>query len=113
MPDALQSVVQRMIDAGESEANIATVIQHYQKSGPQPVAASEPDTFMGGALKGLKDYAGEVGPRIGHAFTQSFNVPKMLADKQGADATATQDVQRMLDTGHADKREPWSLGTLQ
>jgi hypothetical protein len=32
MPDELQSIVQRMIDAGESEENIGTVIQHFKQA---------------------------------------------------------------------------------
>ena len=38
MADDLHAIVQRMIDAGESEDNIATVIQHFQ----QPAAAAPP-----------------------------------------------------------------------
>lgn len=37
MPDQLQGIVQRMIDAGESEDNIATVIQHFKSQAPPPV----------------------------------------------------------------------------
>lgn len=40
MADDLQTIVQRMIDAGESEDNIATVIQHFQSHTP-----STPQTF--------------------------------------------------------------------
>lgn len=54
MSDELQPVVQRMIDAGESEENIATVIQHYKSRAITPVAADEPDTFAGGVMKSLK-----------------------------------------------------------
>lgn len=34
MPDQLQPIVQRMIDAGEPEENIATVIQHFTSQEP-------------------------------------------------------------------------------
>lgn len=40
-PD-LQTVVQRMIDAGEPEENIATVIQHYKSQAPPPAVAPKP-----------------------------------------------------------------------
>lgn len=48
MPDQLQPIVQKMIDAGESEENIATVIQHF-KGGPPPTttAASASDMLTG------------------------------------------------------------------
>lgn len=39
MPDDLKAIVQRMIDAGESEDNIATVIQHGQNAHPSDSAA--------------------------------------------------------------------------
>lgn len=41
MPDQLQGIVQKMIDAGESEDNIATVIQHFKTQAPaQPQVRS-------------------------------------------------------------------------
>lgn len=78
MADDLNAVVQRMIDAGESEENIGSVIQHYKASyRPDPTMqaataraiateagmlgvgvpqeAHEPDTFMGGFTRSLKD----------------------------------------------------------
>lgn len=43
MPDNLEAIVQRMIDAGESEDNIATVIQSYQTpQTPEPPADDMP-----------------------------------------------------------------------
>ena len=40
MADDMTAVVQRMIDAGESEENIATVIQHYKSSSPTGPSSS-------------------------------------------------------------------------
>lgn len=55
MADELQAVVQRMIDAGESEENIATVIQHYQPK-------YTPDaTMTGAATRAIARNAGGVG----------------------------------------------------
>lgn len=61
--DDLHGIVQRMIDAGESEENIATVIQHF--SGPtasptmKPVSDSEPGTWLGGVGRSLKQQFSE------------------------------------------------------
>lgn len=59
--DGLQPIVQRMIDAGESEENIATVIRHHAAQAPAapstPVSASEPGTFWGGVKKSLVEQA--------------------------------------------------------
>jgi hypothetical protein len=59
--DQLTPIVQKMIDAGESEENIATVIQHFKTQTPQLSAVSneEPGTFTGGFVKSLKDQVGE------------------------------------------------------
>lgn len=61
MPNPQQTaIVQKMIDSGESEANIASVIQHFAKQGRSdvmPVSADEPDTFRGGFVKSLGDQA--------------------------------------------------------
>ena len=51
MPQDLQAIVQRMIDANEPEENIATVIQHV-KAQSQRVEGG-PETYAGGFLKGL------------------------------------------------------------
>lgn len=62
MPDELKPLVQRMIDAGESEENIATVIKHFGQQPPQLSAVSneEPGTFAGGFVQSLKDQGREV-----------------------------------------------------
>lgn len=64
--EALNPIVQRMIDAGESEDNIATVIRHYkaQASVPTAVSPSEPGTFMGGAAQSIRDTMSKVGSGI-------------------------------------------------
>lgn len=62
MPQDLNGIVQRMIDAGESEENIATVIQHFKTtSGPTPVSPDEPGTYAGGFMKSVKQTAAETG----------------------------------------------------
>jgi hypothetical protein len=42
MPDQLQSIVQRMIDAGESEDNIAAVIREYKTAAPAATTPAPP-----------------------------------------------------------------------
>lgn len=42
-PDQQKAIVQRMIDAGESEANIATVIQHFKDTALPPAVKADPD----------------------------------------------------------------------
>ena len=70
-PDELTAIVQRMIDAGESEENIATVIQHFQS---QPAAVQgDPDLGMAGPmgqatlenLKGIGGYLRQNLPSVG------------------------------------------------
>jgi hypothetical protein len=46
----LNGIVQKMIDAGESEENIATVIQHYQANSGANSQTTSPDTYGTGAL---------------------------------------------------------------
>jgi hypothetical protein len=54
MPSNLESIIQRMIDAGESEENIATVIREHNRKGPTPTTfRNEPTTFTGGVGKSL------------------------------------------------------------
>ncbi len=77
MPDRLQSIVQRMIDAGESEDNIATVIRDYKTVSATPT--EKPDPFAsarrtaGGAPAGdiwqrAKDNPVETGAMIGSSI---------------------------------------------
>ena len=58
-PDELTAIVQRMIDAGESEENIATVIQHFQAQPAAPETTFDKAmTFAGTAAKtALSDMA--------------------------------------------------------
>lgn len=54
MPDNLETIVQRMIDAGESEENIKTVIEHFHQTPTKPTTLEgEPTTFWGGVKKSL------------------------------------------------------------
>lgn len=57
-PDQRKAIVQRMIDAGESEENIAAVIQHFKAASSEPTATTAPQRStladLGiGAAKGL------------------------------------------------------------
>src|SRR5262245_16971057 len=52
MPDQLQSIVQRMIDAGENEENIATVIQHFKAQAPPPLGMSVIEAGRRSAMSG-------------------------------------------------------------
>lgn len=60
----LESIVQKMIDAGESEETIAQVIR-AKAAEPKPLNADEPDTYWSGFLKGAKE--GAVGGAKGFA----------------------------------------------
>lgn len=51
MADDQKAIVQRMIDAGESEENIAEVIRHFQTQ--QPAATAQPQAQPEGVLTGL------------------------------------------------------------
>lgn len=55
MPTPLETIVQRMIDAGESEDAIASVIQSYKPppANPNPQKPGMMDTFTGGVLKSI------------------------------------------------------------
>jgi hypothetical protein len=58
MADQLQSIVQRMVAAGESEDNIATVIKHYKpQAAPQAAAPEQPKGDLGrfGGYKRIGD----------------------------------------------------------
>lgn len=73
MADTLEAVVQRMLDAGESEENIATVVR--QMSQPPTtgiVSPDEPGTYAGGFLKGMKE--GVVGGFKGYVKNQPMDV---------------------------------------
>src|SRR5688572_18393869 len=55
MPQDLQSIVQRMVEAGESEDDIALVIKHYAApastpSGPEPLPKSQPGNGPAGVV---------------------------------------------------------------
>lgn len=65
MADQLEAIVQRMIDAGESEENIATVIQSYK-----PMASHEPQeapkrTWTDTAVDALPTVGGALGGLVG------------------------------------------------
>lgn len=53
MPDTLESIVQKMIDAGESEENIASVIKEYKQPRTNIKDYKGPTSFLGGAFKSL------------------------------------------------------------
>ena len=48
-----KAIVQRMIDAGESEENIATVIQHFKTKAAAPAPEGAVSRFVSGAAKNL------------------------------------------------------------
>lgn len=99
MPDPLETIVQRMIDAGEPEENIATVIRHFKTQPAQPPQErSWTDTVVdalpmaGGSLGGLLGAAGgpltamggaALGGGGGEAFKQLINRAR------GADVPST------------------------
>lgn len=84
----LEAIVQRMIDAGESEENIGAVIQAMTaKSTVTPVAADEPDTYLGGFVKGMgegmvggaKGFAKGLVPGVANAVVETVKSPVHLA----------------------------------
>lgn len=68
----LEQIVQRMIDAGEPEDNIATVIGSYGHPA-KTTFADEPTTFMGGAMKSLGETAKATGGGILHGALAAIN----------------------------------------
>jgi hypothetical protein len=88
MPDALDGIIQRMYDAGESEDDIAAVIKDYKKNPPRPVQESiaEPDTFFGGVSKSL--FSGEalkagLEGALGFGKGALLNLPSTIATGVG------------------------------
>jgi hypothetical protein len=99
MPDQLQSIVQRMIDANESEENIATVIQHFKTQPPadpnahvsmQDLASQGPSAMRATAGEGFKatakfagEHPGTMGAAIAGAaaapFTGGTSIPAAMA----------------------------------
>jgi hypothetical protein len=63
MPDQLQQIVQRMIDAGESEDNIASVIREYGKRGPAAPKAEPGVLERVGNF--VKNHPTEIGATLG------------------------------------------------
>lgn len=112
MPD-LKTIVQRMIDANESEEDIDAVVARFKELNPpkdpgpasSPVSPSEPDTFAGGVLKSLSsgeafgagakgglgwlkgavlDLPETVIGAVKDFATSASDIPKMLRDAPGA-----------------------------
>src|SRR6185369_16636759 len=111
MADDLQAIVQRMIDAGESEGNIASVIQHFRAQTPRSVSvvpASEPDTYLGGFMRSLGQTAKDTGKGIIEGVGNAFNVPAMLRTKQAEE-------QRIADeaTGKREPTHDYGMGQLK
>ena len=79
MADQLESVVQRMIDAGEPEDNIATVIQHYKtQPAPKPQVGAI-RTIAKGALDTLPAVGGMVGGVLGGGTTAGLAAVPAIA----------------------------------
>ncbi len=69
-PEEQKAIVQRMIDAGETEENIATVIQHFQTQTPDPTEGrSAASRAIGGVLTGSGIAA--IPDLVGTALTQN------------------------------------------
>ena len=93
MPDQLQSIVQRMVEAGEPEENIALVIQHYKPTTPAPQAAAapvsgkpkRPDEFqvLGDLVVGAAKELGSQAERGGEWLRQHVPGVAWLDDKIG------------------------------
>lgn len=86
------AIVQRMIDAGESEANIAAVIQHFKQAAPVPVVPAAPTPARGtsydprnvpGNLQTLRNNAPMIGGMTAAAMTGGMGLPAVLAAGAG------------------------------
>lgn len=115
-PDELHGIVQRMIDAGEPEENIATVIQHYG-SQPKGDTYKGPDTFGGGFMQSVKDTASRTGSSILSGFGAVFNP---MTYERGNEAKAAneqenaQAVTEALKTGKFPPTNPaTSIGSIR
>lgn len=78
MPDDLKTIVQRMIDAGESEENIATVIKSRHSTPPPQQASIAPSDAGGVSLAALKS-AMPLAEQGATAFATSPNVAPTAA----------------------------------
>lgn len=94
MADELNGIVQRMIDAGEPEESIASVIKAYKPTGPPGVLSmshtgsepisdvsgkpDEPSTWMGGFTKSIKDQV--LGATVGNPGLQAAAHPQTTGD---------------------------------
>lgn len=76
MPQQLEQIVQRMIDAGESEENIATVIRSYGSQAPQSEQAPQPAQAPEFGTSAAPWRGGEVGSNIGE---QPSDLNRLLA----------------------------------
>ena len=78
MPDNLESIVQRMIDAGESEDNIASVIQAYPQQDATPAAPADDMPGLAGAPSFLR--------AIGRVMKTAYDNPVEALGIAGATA---------------------------
>lgn len=86
MPDDLKTIVQRMIDAGESEENIGTVIQHFKQKAALPTRPVSAEDF---APEGSGESLIPKGASLGNALIEAAkSIPSSIA---GAVKTAYTD----------------------
>lgn len=88
MPQDLKAIVQRMIDSGESEDNIATVIR--SQSTPELTEQQRADmNAFGDSAKppGLMDRVAEMGQSMAHPQTVGDMAPLLLPNALGAALT--------------------------
>ncbi len=84
-PQEQKAIVQRMIDAGESEENIATVIQHFKTQAPAPPPFNPPRMrgFFSAAkdmLSGLPDVAAAISNPTLAAYNAIKEAPQRKQD---------------------------------
>ena len=97
MPDQLQTIVQRMIDAGEPEENIATVIQHFKTQAAPSNKAMTTEQLQAANMKGRTDlpsvsgFAGNVLESGGRFLSNAVSGIPTLAKMAGGALLANVD----------------------
>lgn len=79
MADQLQTIVQRMIDAGESEDNIASVIREYKPPAPEKGLAQKATDMVGGILRTAANHPVQTGAILGGALAAPLTGGTSLA----------------------------------
>jgi hypothetical protein len=107
----LKTIVQRMIDAGEPEENIASVIRSYKTTPPvspndQLKAANrrplrEPTTYTGGVLRSAQDTIGKTAKGVGESVLSMVDPRTYLESLRRAALMLSDPAQAAVDSAQA------------